>query len=114
MGYWKVWNKMPLLKKFEVSQETEGVLRDKIDRGRKVVSVLTSPDYKITVGAILQNRKDKLIERLSRRSEQVDVMRSQAELAVLRDIEQDIQAIIRDGKKASSEMKKHEGATNVR
>ena len=113
MGHWKILEKLPGLKKFEVSPDTEETLRQRVGRGRRVVSVLSSEDYKTTVGAILLNRKDTLIERLSRRGEEADVMRSQAELAVLRDIEQDIQAMIRDGKKASSEMKKYEGATNV-
>lgn len=112
-GFWKLKDKMPFLKKFEVSADGEEILRGRIDRGRRMASVLSGEDYKITVGAILLNRKDTLIERLSRRGEEVDVMRSQAELAVLRDIEQDIEAIIRDGKKASSEMKKYEGVTNV-
>ena len=114
MGHWKLKDKMPFLKKFEINQETEEMLRDKADRGRRAMTIVNNPDYKITVGAVLLNRKDTLIEKLSRRSEEVDVVKTQAELAVLRDIEQDIQAIIRDGKKASSDMKKHEGANNVR
>ena len=113
MGFWNVLEKMPGLKKFESSPETEETLGLRIDRARKLASVLISENYKITVGAILLNRKDTLINKLSRRGEEVDVVRAQAELAVLHDIEQDIQAIIRDGKKASSEMEKHKGVTDA-